>query len=108
MHSHYKREKQENEGTTYHTLSQYWIKNIKKKIGINMSKISESYAECMDPNCLGKVDIEKGYLNAEAYGSNSFIFECPLCRQKYKIIFTRSVIVRNMYPAPSDSCLSFR
>lgn len=72
-----------------------------------MSKINGSYAECIDGNCLGKMNIEKGYLNAEVYGSNSFIFECPLCRKKYTIIFTRSVDVIGMYPASSDSCLSF-
>jgi len=60
---------------------------------------------CVDDNCNSSIDIRKGALNADIYGSNSFVFKCSKCNTKVRVTFTRSVSVSNIQQAqPNEDC----
>ena len=52
-------------------------------------------------------DIDKGYRNAENYGSNVFTFQCPECKGKMKIGFKRTVVIDSVMSAHPKADLSF-
>jgi len=62
---------------------------------------------CPIDTCNGSINVERGQINAEIYGSNVFTFTCPKCKSKVQVSFKRTVQITGVYLASNDTEDSF-
>ena len=59
--------------------------------------------ECI--KCKNPINITKGFLNVEVYGSKVFIFKCHNCKTKLRVSLQRTVLLSSINEAnPNDEC----
>lgn len=60
------------------------------------------------PHCNCEVNIPQvAFVNAESYGSNTFVFRCNKCKGKYAVLLRREVRVVDIFEASPTAPTSF-